>query len=86
MNALWHVGGTTSVTNSGAFTTADANAAALTSVGAFSQSGGGTSSLGSNITTTNTAIGFLNSIVLTDPVSLTPPCGYEANSSSTNFS
>ena len=38
-------GGTTSVTNSGAFTTADANAAALTSVGAFSQTGGGNSSL-----------------------------------------
>ena len=75
VNALWHVGGTTSVTNSGAFTTADANAAALTSVGAFSQSGGGTSSLGSNITTTNTAIGFLNSIVLTDPVSLSTQSG-----------
>jgi hypothetical protein len=75
VNSGWTVGGTTAVTNSLTFTTKSGNAAALTSTGAFTQSGGGTSSLGSGITTTNANISFANPIVLTSGITLSTGSG-----------
>ena len=73
VNAAWTVGGATTVTNSGVFTTAASNAAPLASSGPFTQAnngGTGTSSLGSSITTTNTNISFANPIVLASGIQL----------------
>ncbi|MDP3208798.1 MAG: hypothetical protein Q8M65_06585, partial [Rhodoglobus sp.] len=70
VNGLWDVGGTTTVTNGGLFTTAVGDAAALTSDGIFTQNGVGLNSLGSNITTTNTLMTFGTGITLSDDVVL----------------
>ncbi|HUX39867.1 MAG TPA: FlgD immunoglobulin-like domain containing protein [Rectinemataceae bacterium] len=70
VNKPWSVGGTTTVTNSGLFTTATANAAPLTSTGIVHQNGGGTSSLGSDITTTNAAVTFDKAVVLTSSITV----------------
>ncbi|MDA8411090.1 MAG: hypothetical protein M0001_11915 [Treponema sp.] len=66
VNDAMSVGGTTTITNSGLFTKSTTNA--ITSVGAFVQNGAGLNSIGSNITTTNTALSFGTGVTLTASV------------------
>jgi hypothetical protein len=74
LHASLTAGGAVTVVNSGAFTTS--TSAAISAGGAFSQSGGGTNSIGANITTTNTttpadaSISFAGSVQLTAGVSM----------------
>jgi filamentous hemagglutinin family protein len=68
VNAATDVGGTTTISNAGLFTTAAAGD--ITSVGIFGQIGAGTNELAGDISTTNTGISFAKGVVLTGGVAM----------------
>lgn len=68
LNDSVDVGGTTTITNAGLFTTAAAGN--IISVGAVTQNGAGLNALAGDITTTNTDIDFATGVLLNDDVVL----------------
>lgn len=70
VNNTFTATGAVSVVNSGVFTTSPAGL--ITAPGGFTQTGGGSSSLGANVTTAGSAnqISFLNPVLITNTISL----------------
>lgn len=73
VNNTMSVGGSTTITNGGLFT--KNGTGAISSTGGFTQNGGGVSSIGANISTTNTGLSFATDVTLTGTVQLSTDSG-----------